>query len=80
MKTFKMLNIEKSPHLQARYTKRLQHVLIEWYTYTASFSKHGEKPTKGEMLEEKNHGTLTCNSDDYLLKFFFFFAHFLFCD
>lgn len=71
MKSFKMLNIEKPPHLQARYTKRL-HVLIEWYNYTATFSKHGKKPTKGKTLEEKNHGTLTGNSDDYLLKFFSF--------
>lgn len=48
MKTFQMLNIEKLPHLQARYTNRPQHVLIEWYNYNASFSKHGKKTNKGE--------------------------------
>lgn len=53
MKTFQMLNIEKLPHLQVRYTNRPQHVLIEGYNYNASFSKHGKKPTKGKMLEEK---------------------------
>lgn len=80
MKTFQMLNMEKPPHLQARNTNRPQHVLIEWYNYNASFSKHGKKkPTKGKMLEEKNHKTLSCNSDDYLLTNFFS-SHFLFCD
>lgn len=48
MKTFQMLNIEKPPHLQARNTNRPQHVLIEWYNYNASFSKHGKKTHKRE--------------------------------
>lgn len=76
MKTFNMLNIEKLPHLQARYTNRPQHVLLEWYDYKASFSKHGGKTHIRKMLEEKNHGTLEYNSDDYLLTILFFFAHF----
>lgn len=35
------------------------------------FQNMGKKPTKGEMLEKKNHRTLACNSDDYLLTNFF---------
>lgn len=59
MKTFQMLNIEKPPHLQARNTNRPQHVLIEWYNYNASFSKHGKKnPQKGKCLKRKTMGLL----------------------
>lgn len=73
MKTFQMLNIKKLPHLQARYTNRPQHVLIEEYNYNASFSKHGEKnQQKGKCLKRKTIGLLHVTVMIIYLPIFFF--------